>query len=505
MLILVLAFTLAPHALAVPLKYGNLPIYVGDPAVDYMAYETLKEIPTAGKSPVEQIRAVYDWIINHCERYEWDGVNHFDEEAVAKAAEPYAKAVQAKLDAGTAVLREELTYHYNKGDFYDFNYYVSSYARTMFIQRTGNCAHFSAMLSVMLGHLGFDCRIIGGNFINRDGSKPVHKWNCVLVGDTYYWLDVRMDHATFGRTGKIDYHYFMVTDLARWESSHEWDHEYSNTLFANGREIAALYSEIAYKNANPFEVTLTASRSGEAEGGGKYVDGDTAVFEAASASAPFKGFYDKWGNLVSTDSLYSFKVDRDSTYYALFGDDVFADIPSGAWYTEAAMTAYEKGLVTGTTPVTFEGKSPFTRAMAATLLYRMSGDAAPETPAPFADVPAGKWFSDAAAWGFEKGVILGKTEDSFAPNDRITRQEFATMAVRYLSSLGITTSEPPVGFTDSADISAYAVEPVGVASALGIIKGYPEGDFRPKAVLNRAEGATIIVRISEILSDAVQD
>lgn len=501
-IITVLCLSLSLFAFAAPTGYGRIPIYVGSAEVDYMADELLKEIPTAGKTATEQIRAVYDWIIYNCERYEWDGVNHFDEKAVAAAAPDYAKRAQAKIEAGTAVIREELAYHFQNGDIYDSDMYVSSYARTMLIQRTGNCAHFSSLLSVLLGHLGYDCRVIGGNFINRDGTRPVHKWNCVLVDGKYYWLDVRMDHATYGRTGKIDYHYFMVTDLARWESSHEWDHAYSNALFANPAEVAGIYEEAAFRNSHPLNVNVVCSRSGNVSGGGKYLKDDIAYLYAYSGNADFAGWYDKWGNLVTDELSYSFTVDRDITLYALFEDDVFADIPANAWYLDAALTAYKAGLVTGTTAVTFDGKKKFTRAMAAVLLYRLSGDAAPETSAPFDDVPQGKWFTEAAAWGYENGVIRGKTDTQFAPDDPITRQEFATMAVRFIAARCVAAEGEGTAFTDSADISAYAAESVMTAAALGLVKGYPDGSFKPKAVLSRAEGTTMIVRITEILDKA---
>jgi len=90
-----------------------MPIYLGYGDVDYMADEILKQIPTAGKSKREQIRAVYDWIIKNCTRYEneWDGTYHFDENAVAAQTQSYIDKASAKVEAGTAVMRQDLESH----------------------------------------------------------------------------------------------------------------------------------------------------------------------------------------------------------------------------------------------------------------------------------------------------------------------------------------------------------------------------------------------------------
>lgn len=83
-------------------RYGNMPIYLGYYDVDYMADEILKEIPTAGKSHTEQIRAVYDWIITHCTRYEneWDGVYHFSDEAIEAVKDSYIEKLNSEIYSG---------------------------------------------------------------------------------------------------------------------------------------------------------------------------------------------------------------------------------------------------------------------------------------------------------------------------------------------------------------------------------------------------------------------
>ena len=484
-------------------KYGSMPIYLGYGDVDYMADEILKQIPTAGKSKREQIRAVYDWIIKNCTRYEneWDGTYHFDENAVAAQTQSYIDKASAKVEAGTAVMRQDLESHFGFMPFYDSAAVAAGYAYDIMMRHNGNCLHFASLLTVLLGHLGFDCRIIDGYFLNADGTKPIHKWNYVLVDGAYYWLDVRMDQANYVRNGKINYQYFMISDTAAWERNHLWDHTYSDILRQNAAAVAQLYNDTANKYATAKEISVVASRSGFAEGAGRYFMDETAVIYAGSNnSTPFVGWYDKWGNLVSTDSYYEFTVKNDATYYALFEGDIFADIPAGSWYLEAAIEAYERGYVNGMTTATFEGKGQFTRAMVATILARITGDDITGSPkSPFTDVPDNAWYTDAVNWAYENGIVLGRTETSFAPKEQVTRQEFLTMAVRYLKAKGFEAQPADINYSDKADISNYAVEAMGIAQAIGLIDGYPDGTIKPRGVLTRAEGTTIVLRLADYM------
>ena len=49
-------------------------------------------------------------------------------------------------------------------------------------------------------------------------------------------------------------------------------------------------------------------------------------------------------------------------------------------------------------------------------------------------------------------------------------------------------------FSDSAKISAWAKDAVAVAANAEIIKGYPDGSFRPQGQATRAEAVTVVVK-----------
>ena len=102
----------------------------------------------------------------------------------------------------------------------------------MMLTRTGNCAHYASLLTVLLGHLGFDCRMFHGSFVNMDGSVVEHTWNYILLDGQYYWADIRIDHAVGGHS------YFMIADTEDWAEEHIWDnHDYSQWLAENAAAI----------------------------------------------------------------------------------------------------------------------------------------------------------------------------------------------------------------------------------------------------------------------------
>lgn len=50
---------------------------------------------------------------------------------------------------------------------------------------------------------------------------------------------------------------------------------------------------------------------------------------------------------------------------------------------------------------------------------------------PFYDVRPGDWFYDAVTWASKNGIVLGVTEDTYRPNDPVTREQLAAILMRF--------------------------------------------------------------------------
>jgi hypothetical protein len=140
-----------------------------------------------------------------------------------------------------------------------------------------------------------------------------------------------------------------------------------------------------------------------------------------------------------------------------------------------------------------------TRAMFVTVLHRLEGRPAPGGAAPFSDVPAGQWHSDAIAWAAENGIVLGIGNGMFAPQADITRQDLAVILARYAEAAG---KQFPVtlqykAFEDDTSIAGYAKDAVQALFCGSILQGKPGNRFDPEGASTRAEVAAVIRRFAE--------
>ncbi|MBR2742074.1 MAG: S-layer homology domain-containing protein [Clostridia bacterium] len=110
-------------------------------------------------------------------------------------------------------------------------------------------------------------------------------------------------------------------------------------------------------------------------------------------------------------------------------NSTFSDVPAGSFYEKAVMWAVESGITTGTDDTHFSPDAPCTRAQVVTLLYRMKGSPAGGEN-PFADVPDGAYYADAASWAAERGITTGTDETHFSPDAPCTRAQIVTFIYR---------------------------------------------------------------------------
>ncbi len=92
-----------------------------------------------------------------------------------------------------------------------------------------------------------------------------------------------------------------------------------------------------------------------------------------------------------------------------------------------------------------------------------------------------------------RNIIEGKTEDLFAPNDGITRAEFAALLVR---ALGLKASTP-LDFDDVSPSSWY-YQDVSTAAAYGLITGRSAEIFAPLEQVSKQEAAVMISRAAAL-------
>lgn len=189
------------------------------------------------------------------------------------------------------------------------------------------------------------------------------------------------------------------------------------------------------------------------------------------------------------------------------GQHPFTDVPQSHWANEAVGYVYENDLMNGVSATMFQPGGSLTRAMFVTILGRMAGAEEESGESGFADVPAGRWYSAYVAWAAGEGIVDGTGNGCFSPNSPVTREQMATMIARYVDSAGLTlpeTGDPAAPFTDRNAVSDWAEAGVELMRQTGILAGYEDGTFQPQRTANRAEAATIFMRLEQTVNASPQ-
>ena len=178
----------------------------------------------------------------------------------------------------------------------------------------------------------------------------------------------------------------------------------------------------------------------------------------------------------------------------------FTDVTSGDWFYDAVAYVYDKGMMEGTTDTTFAPAMNLTRSMIAQVLYNL--EERPEAPgaAGFPDVAAGAWYADAVNWAAARGIVKGYDTGAFGPEDSVTREQLAAILYRYAQAKGYDTTQGGMAvreFSDSASISDWAQEAMAWAVNAQVLSGKGNGVLDPQGTATRAEVAQMLMNFGE--------
>nr|WP_286672279.1 GH32 C-terminal domain-containing protein [Cohnella hashimotonis] len=185
-----------------------------------------------------------------------------------------------------------------------------------------------------------------------------------------------------------------------------------------------------------------------------------------------------------------------SKYAVLSYDKSFSDVTDAFWASGVIKEMAARHILEGVSDTLFAPNQAVTRAEFAALVVRALGLKA-EGTAKFSDVAAGSWYADEVAAASEAGIVTGRSDLAFAPDAIITREELAVMLVRaYAHAAGKKTDVTSgAEFADQAAVSAWAMEAVKAVKALGFINGRSNNQFVPKGTATRAESAQVIAKL----------
>lgn len=173
----------------------------------------------------------------------------------------------------------------------------------------------------------------------------------------------------------------------------------------------------------------------------------------------------------------------------------FQDVGQNDWFASAVRYVTGKSLMNGKSTTAFVPNENMSRAMLATVLYRMSGETA-EADSSFRDVSSSAYYAAAVNWASSEGIVNGTGANAFSPNASITREQLAAMLYRYAGEPSVSADLS--AYTDTDDISPYASKAVEWCVAKGILSGKSATRLAPQDTATRAECAAMLQRFAAL-------
>ena len=175
-------------------------------------------------------------------------------------------------------------------------------------------------------------------------------------------------------------------------------------------------------------------------------------------------------------------------------EPAFSDLEEAAWAKEAITYLNEQGIVSGKSDKIFAPNDSITRAEFVKILVQATYTKVDNSAdSGFIDVAPNAWYSPYIAAAKNAGLVMGNDSNAFCPDDTITREDMAVLLYRAYQVESSNSLSLP--FADKDAVSEYAVSAVAYFYENGIIMGIGQNLFGPKDSATRAQAAQMIYNI----------
>ncbi|MGN0967653.1 MAG: S-layer homology domain-containing protein [Oscillospiraceae bacterium] len=288
------------------------------------------------------------------------------------------------------------------------------------------------------------------------------------VATEYVPLDALLSDAgvTFGKGDKLA---FTCNDGPYTKGDFSYENISARGVDADGNAVptavAISWDNGSLADGTVAEIAAKAYNSGSL----RFVSGMTEAEKEAQSAA---------GNRMPSGVVAITVVSR------------FSDVEAGSYYEEAVVWAVQTGVTTGITDTTFGPAADCTRKQVVTFLWRAAGSPEPTTKEnPFTDVKEDAYYK-AILWAAENGITTGNGSGGFDPDGLVTRRDFVTFLYRFAKAEPVKDAAP---FTD-VPAGQYYSDAVAWAAANAITSGTGNNKFSPEKTCIRAEVVTFLYR-----------
>lgn len=209
----------------------------------------------------------------------------------------------------------------------------------------------------------------------------------------------------------------------------------------------------------------------------------------------------KWipipGLIDAKEGMAIFKIDHFTKFAVIEMPKrvVFEDVDENiSWAKDAIEILAGQDIIKGTGGG-YEPQRAITRAEFVNLIVKaLDLSTKEDSDIIFSDVKNTDWFSDTVKIAYENNLILGDKDGRFRPNNKITRNEIATILYRLNKSQNIDIKDYELDIRDKSEIPDWALNGVKYVYNQGLMIGYEDKTFKGNKSFSRAEAAVVIYR-----------
>lgn len=191
--------------------------------------------------------------------------------------------------------------------------------------------------------------------------------------------------------------------------------------------------------------------------------------------------------------LTAYDSANNTSYYFINVKEtaVFKDV-DGHWASNDIYYFTNKGYINGYSDNTFRPNNQITRAEFVKIVNNVYGFSE-VGEIKFTDVSQDAWYAKDVAIAVKAGYINGKSEIIFDPNAPITRQEAAKI-ISVIKGCYDTDYNRLESFNDKSSVSSWAMPYVEGVIEAGYMSGYSDNTFKPNQRITRAEAVVTLKR-----------
>lgn len=179
-------------------------------------------------------------------------------------------------------------------------------------------------------------------------------------------------------------------------------------------------------------------------------------------------------------------------------ESIFTDLQEVEWAREAIENLYSRGIISGREERLFAPNNTVLREEFVKMLTSTFKLNLVAENMNFTDVEESAWYYKYISCAYAAEIAKGFSDEFFGIGENITRQDLCVMIANTLKVCEITVNEnyEAKSFTDEDEIADYAKDAVMLMQKLGAVNGYTDGRFEPMGTATRAEAAKIMYMIS---------